>query len=89
MSGIKRARVWGLGLTVCVKVLWGLGFRVRVYLLVLVSGIKRARVFWVLGLTICVRVLGGEGLGLGLMGLGVEDSLRCGVCGSMFRGARV
>ena len=88
MSWIKRARVWVVGLTVCVKVLWGLGFRVRVYLLVLVSGIKRARV---LGVRVNDLCQGFRGLGLRVRvnGYGVEDSLRCGVCGSMFRGARV
>ena len=88
MSWIKRARVWGLGLTIGVKVLRGLGFRIRVYLLVLVSGIKRARV---LGVRVNDLCQGFRGLGLRVRvnGYGVEDSLRCGVCGSMFRGARV
>ena len=66
----------------------GLGFRVRVYLLVFVSGIKRARV---LGVRVNDLCQGFRGLGLRVRvnGYGVEDSLRCGVCGSMFRGARV
>ena len=65
-----------------------LGFRIRVYLLVLVSGIKRARV---LGVRVNDLCQGFRGLGLRVRvnGYGVEDSLRCGVCGSMFRGARV
>ena len=74
-----------VGLTVCVKVLWGLGFRVRVYVLVLVSGL-RGLGFWVLGLTICVRVLGGWGLGLGLMGMGLRIRLGVGFVGQCLGG---
>ena len=51
-------------------------------------GIKRSRV---LGVRVNDLCQGFRGLGLRLRvnGYGVEDSLRCGVCGSMFRGARV
>ena len=52
------------------------------------SWIKRARV---LGVRVNDSCQGFRGLGLRVRvnGYGVEDSLRCGVCGSMFRGARV
>ena len=88
MSWIKRARVWGVRVNNRCQGFRGLGFRIRVYLLVLVSGIKRARV---LGVRVNDLCQGFRGLGLRVRvnGYGVEDSLRCGVCGSMFRGARV
>ena len=57
-------------------------------MLVLVSGIKRARVLGVRVNDLC-EGFRGLGLRVRINGYGVEDSLRCGVCGSMFRGARV
>ena len=63
----------------------GLGFRVRVYLLVLVSGIKRARVLGVRVNDLC-QGFRGWGLGLGLMGMGLRIRLGVGFVGQCLGG---
>ena len=66
----------------------GLGFRVRVYLLVFVSGIKRARVWGVRVNDLC-QGFRGLGLRVRVNGYGLRIRLGVGFVGHCLWGARV